>query len=245
MSYKVNFLGLVCFYRVHGGRLVLLPDGTTPPQGVDPHYPSIIVAPEAIEAAEGWGSNAVTDTERGIFFLPHCTIAMDGMDTSGELDVSQHQNALPQLSQIDANFQIDPERAQTSARLTIRQGRLTAHAVPGGEALISQLVVPHEGPFTITVTPTAAGSPRTLRLRAGTEVIVANMGKGGIYLREGRTNDPAHSHFRIYEKLSVQSVTLTKPPAVAALPKPETSHWYFLSQREINLDVECTNTGCC
>lgn len=245
MSYKVYFLGLVCFYRLHGTRLALLPDGTTPPQGVDPHYPSIIVAPEAIEDAQGWGSNPVTDTERGIFFLPHCTIAMDGMDSSGELDVSQHDGVLPQLRQIDTNFEIDPESAQTSARLTIRQGRLTVHAIPGGEALISQLVVPHEGPFTITVTPADAGSPRTLRLRAGTEVIVANMGKGGVYLREGRTDDPLHSHFRIYEKLSGNAVTLTKPSAVASLPRPETSHWYFRSQRGINLDVECTNTGCC
>jgi hypothetical protein len=245
MSYKVYFLGLVCFYRVRGGRLALLPDGTTPPAGVDPHYPSIIVAPEAIEDAQGWGSNASTDTERGIFFLPHCTISMDGMEGTGELDVSQHEGALPQLRQINSNFEIDPERAQTSARLTLRQGTLTAHAIPGGEALISQLVIPHESSFTITVTPTDGSSPRTLRLQGGTEVIVANMGKQGVYPRAGRVEDPEHSHFRIYEKLSVNPVTLTKPSAVAALPKPDSRHWYFLAQRGINLDIECTNTGCC
>lgn len=243
MSYKVYFVGLVCFYKEHGARLALLPDGVTPPAGVDPHYPSIIVAPDAIEEPDGWNDDF--DTERGIFYPPHCTIAIEGMDTAGELDLSQHEGVLPQLREIESSFTIDPERAQTSARLTIRQGTLSAHSVPGGEAVISQLVVPHDGPFTITVTPIDGTAPRTLRLRAGTEVIIGNMAKGGVYERAVPSKDPQLSHFRIYEKLSLNPVTLRDPSSVRTLSKPDAKHWFFVDQKGINLEIACTNTGCC
>jgi len=243
MSYKVHFVGLVCFYKEPGARLALLPDGLTPPQGIDAHYPSILVAPDVIADSQGWPDDS--DTQQGIFYLPPCTISIEGMDTPGDLDVSGHDDALPQLRQIDPAFQIDPQSASTSARLNIRQGTLTAHSIPKGDALVSQLVVPHEGAFTITVTPTGPSPARTLRLQAGAEVIVGNMAAGGVYERAVPPEDPQYSHFRIYEKLSVNVVTLPAPSSLSALSAPDTNHWFFVDQRGISLDTACTNTGCC
>jgi len=239
MPYKVNFVGLVCFYREQGARLVLLPDGEMPPPGIDPHHASIIVAPEDVEAASGWKANA--DTERGVYMLPRCTIAIEGTDTPGTLDTGDHDGRLPQLKQINSAFVIDPQQAQTSARLSIRQGTLSAHTIPGGSAAMSQLQVPHEGPITVTVI-SSEGLTSTLRLAPGTEIVIGNMAAGGVYLRTAVDED---SHFRMYEKLSANTVELQPPASIAPLPELESAHWLFLEQTAINLHVSCSNTGCC
>ena len=71
MSYKVQFLGLVCFYRDDEGRLAMLPDGREPGAGIDPHYASIDVDPTAILDAPSWD---VQSRESGMFQLPPCAI---------------------------------------------------------------------------------------------------------------------------------------------------------------------------
>jgi len=243
MSYKVHFVGLVCFFKEQGARLALLPDGTTPPAGIDPHYPSILVPPEAVQGSAGW--DAVSNPHPGIYYPPSSTIVIEEMDVAGNLDVSQHDTALPHLREIEPSFAIDPETAQTSARLPIRQGTLTVHSIPGGDALITEAVVPHEADFTVTVTPTDGSAVRTIRLSAGSEVIIGNMAKGGVYKRAVPSTDPQFSHFRIYEKLCTNDVMLPNPSNVRSFAPPDTNHWFFVDQREISLDTACTNTGCC
>lgn len=239
MPYKVQFVGLVCFYRERGARQVLLPDGRSPGPGIDPHFPLIIVAPKAVKSAAGWPADE--DTRRGIYALPACWLSIEGADAPGSLDVSKHDGILPQLRQIDPGFEIDPDRAETVVRLYLRQGTLSAHEVPGGTAVMSQLQVPHEGTITITVTPRDGSPNRTLLLEPGSEILLGNMAEGGVYKPETHVG----GHFKIYEKLSIRPVNLREPEAVSTLEKPSSDHWYFRRALPISLSMSCSNTGCC
>src|SRR6185436_13356574 len=178
MTFRVQFVGLVCFLREHGGRRVLLPDGRNPGQGIDPHYASIIVDPAAVEEATGWNGEV---TRPGTFPLPPCSLSIEGASTTGTFDASLHQGVLPELRSIDSRFEIDPAQAQTIAQLQIKQGQLAAYKIPGGDALISQLDVPHDGSITITVTPNDSSAQRTVRVAPGTEIAVANIAGDDIY----------------------------------------------------------------
>lgn len=241
MPYKVQFVGLVCFYHGEDMRWALLPDGRNPGGDIEPHQPSILIASDAIEESHGWG-DGVPDAN-GKITPPPCTLMLEGANTPGPLDSAQQDARLPHLREIDASFEIDLEQAEAVLRMPIRQGTLTASIVPGGSALISELVVPHDGPITITATP-ADGSPsRTLRLKPGTEILIGNMAEGGIYSQV----QPGHHfrHFQIYEKLSsVRPVTLPEPePEIANVASlSQSQHWYFMRRGPINLSVSCSNS---
>lgn len=241
MPYKVQFAGLVCFYRESGARLALLPDGRNPGPGIDPHYGSIVIHEDWIENASGWDSSQME--EPGVFPLESCDVLFEGVDSAGTLDVTEHDGKLPQLRQIDQSFTINPETAPTVARIPIRQGKLTAHVIPQGSAVVSQLEVPHDGSVTITVVPRNGAPVRTIRARAGVEIAIANMAKG-VY----RGGETAHApHFKIYEVLSsVQPVALTELPASSQqLPELESRNPLFGGRGPIGLYVECSNSGCC
>lgn len=235
MPYKVQFVGLVCFLRERGGRRALLPDGRNPGDGIDPHYASIVVAPNAVDDAAGWNG----DASNGTFRLPPCAISIEGADVAGALEAGEHR--LPELRAIDPNFEIDPETADTIAQLQLRQGTLKSFRVPGGDALISQLDVPHDGSIQIAVTPKDGSPQRTIRLAAGTEIAITNVAGDDIYTAEAEP----HGHFRIYERLSVRPVSLTTPTSTPAAPPSQSQHVLFMRQTPIGLSHECSNTGCC
>jgi hypothetical protein len=228
MPYKVQFVGLVCFLRERSARRVLLPDGRDPGNGIEPHYASIVVAPDAVEDASG-----------GTFRLPPCRLSIEGADTEGVLDAVGH--LLPELRAIDPNFEIDPDRAGTIAQLHLRQGTLEAFRIPGGTALISQLEVPHDGSIHITAMPTDGSPDRTIRVAPGTEIAVTNTAGDDIYASEAEP----HGHFRIYERLSVRPVILAAPVSGPAVPASQSQHVLFMRQTPIGLTYECSNTGCC
>lgn len=238
MGYKVQFVGLVCFLRENGGRHVLLPDGRDPAPGIDPHFASIIVAPDSVEEAVGWEGD--DDATHGRFALPPCSLVFDAADTAGTLDTSAHDGLLPELKRIDPNFEIDAEAAQTIARLHVRQGTLTAYAIPGGTAAMSQLEVPHDASISVTVTPADGSVERSLRFAPGTEIALANMARGGY-----AALDEQNGHFKIYEVLSAQPVSLVEPESIAALPESPSSHVLFTRSAPIGLSTGCSNTGCC
>ncbi|HEY0141365.1 MAG TPA: hypothetical protein VGF48_10750 [Thermoanaerobaculia bacterium] len=240
MPYKVQFAGLVCFYRKSGVRLALLPDGRNPGAGIDPHYGSIVIHEDWIEDTSGW-SNAELE-EPGVFPLESCDVTLEGADVSGTLDVSEQEGKLPQLRQIDPDFVIDPDTAPTVARIPIRRGTLTAYRVPQGEAVVSELVVPHDGSITITVTPRNGSPARTICVMAGAEIAIGNMAKG-VY-RDGETEHAPH--FKIYEVLSSQPVSLVNLPASSQqLNELQSQNPIFTGRGPIGLYVECSNTGCC
>ncbi|MEA2415006.1 MAG: hypothetical protein QOI58_1663 [Thermoanaerobaculia bacterium] len=240
MPYKVQFVGLVCFYREAGARQALFPDGRDPGGGIAPHYPKLIVDPEAVQSAVGWSEDE--QTQRGIYALPECDLTLEAADVAGTLDTSQHDGLLPQLQRIDPNFEIDPETAQAVVRLRLRNGALSAHTVPGGSAIVSQMLVPHDGAITIDVKPRDGSAPRSLRLAPATEIVLGNMAEHGIYDRTLADDD---RHFLIYEKLSSRPVTLREPNDVAAVDTLDSRHWMFVAAAPINLSISCSNTGCC
>lgn len=240
MPYKVQFAGLVCFYRESGARLALLPDGRNPGGGIDPHVGTIVIHEDWLEDSSGWTSAQLQ--KPGVFPLEPCDVTFEGADVSGTLDVDDHDGKLPQLRQIDPNFVIDPQTAPTIARVPIRQGRLTAHRMPQGSAIVSQLEVPHDGMITITVTPRNGGQSRTIRAEAGAEIVIANMAEG-VY-RDGESEHA--SHFKIYEKLSSNPVSLdTLSMASEELPELKSRNPVFHGRGPIGLYIECSNTGCC
>lgn len=238
MPYTVQFVGLVCFYRdPSGGRLALLPDGRDPGPGIDPHHGSIVIAPQSIQKTSGW--EGVEGAAAGTFPLAGCEVVLEGAEAPGVLDAKDH--SLPELRKLNPEFEIDPAHAQTVAKVPIRRGKLTAHLIPGGGAAISQLDVPHDGPITITVKPDGGGPARTIVVKPGTEIAVANMASGGVYAESKQ----GVSHFKIYEKLSTRGVSLPEPTEITGLKPSESRHLLFSKRRPIGLYVDCTNTGCC
>jgi hypothetical protein len=238
MSYSVQFIGLACFLRSGNERQVLFPDGRSPAGGIEPHYASIVVGPDSIKETSGW--NGDTALSSGTFELPPCDLTIEEADTPGFLDTSRHDGKLPQLSRIDPNFRIDPARAETIATLRVRQGTLTAYLIPGGTAVISQLDVPHDGDIHITVTPRDGSLPRSIVLKAETEIALTNTGRGG-YATLNETGD----HFQIYEKLSSGPVRLNEPEDATGVPRSPSQHVFFARATPIGLSSGCSNTGCC
>jgi hypothetical protein len=238
MSYTVQFVGLACFLRNGSGREVLLPDGRTPPDGIEPHVATIVVAPGSVRETGGWnGDPAILN---GVFELPPCEITLEGADGEGSLETRQHDGLLPQLRRIDPNFEIDPDRAVTIARVRVNRGTLTAYRIPGGVAVMSQLDVPHDGEIHITVTPRDGSEPRRIVLQPQTEIVVSNTGRGGYHSMHA-TSD----HFRIYEKLSARPVRLREPDEDAVAPPSPTRHLFFARNTPMGLSSGCSNTGCC
>lgn len=245
MPYSVQFVGLVCFYRDKEGRQALLPDGRNPGDGIDPHFASIVVAPESVESATGWNGDGA---HPGTFSLPPSTLTFEGADQPGKLDTTKHDQRLPELRRINPLFKLDPARAETIARLHIRRGSLTAYHIKGGGALISQLDVPHDGPIRVTVTPDDGSPERTIVLRPGTEIALSNTSAAGFAAHA--TADEERSHFRIYERLSSPRVLLApKLSDKPDVPESPSNHAIFRvllkGIRPINLTVNCSNTGCC
>jgi hypothetical protein len=236
MSYKIQFLGLVCFFREPQGRLAMLPDGTKPDDGIEPHYAAIAVDPRSVIESSGWNTGS---RQTGIFELIPCTISIDGLDVAGRLDTTAHDGLLPRLGRLSPGFAIDPATAQTIATMPIRQGTLTAYRVPSGTAVMSELEVPHDGDIRITIVP-HQGSPRNLRLRAGTEIAITNTAD------DYRQVSVHENHFRIYEKLSSQRPALRLPAdASMSLAESPSEHFLFAEGRRRSLTADCSNTGCC
>jgi hypothetical protein len=238
MHYSVQFVGLACFVRGQGERLVMLPDGREPGDGIDPHFASIVVAKDSVKSAVGWENDDAA--KRGIFALTPCSISIQEADRPGELDTALHDGRLPQLRALDPNFEIDPTGAQAIATIAVRRGKLTAYRVPRGTAVMSQLDVPYDGVITIKITPRDGSPQRSIELEPGTEIALANTARGGY----AAASDHG-AHFRIYEKLSAKPVTLSEPPEVAEVPATPSCHAIFTRAMAASLSAACSNTGCC
>lgn len=252
MSYKTNFVGLVCFLRQEdGGRLALLPNGTAPELIVDAHFPQVIVAADALQGGTGWEGDVQLINGRLHFDLPPCSIELEGADEELALDTTQHDGRIPALTAFAPDFRIDPTSANAVAQVPITRGKLGAFRRPGSVdddpnvAIVSQLEVPHDGPITITIRPVDQNARnRRIKLRAGTEVVIANVSRP--------SNEPlpagAQSHFRIYEQLATDRTAVDLSGAVVSslnFPVLQTSHPAFSTPGIIGTSGDCGNTGCC
>jgi hypothetical protein len=242
--YKVNFVGLVCFFKEAGARVALLPDGRNPGGGIDAHHPRLVVGPKRVLSASGW---KVAERLSGVFNLPPCTIELQEADQPGQspLSTDEHDGAIPSLQAIDPAFQIDLDTVPTVARLRIANGKLQAFRFPGTNAnnpdvaIISQLRVPHDGPIVVTVSPDA-GSVRTITLQPSTEIVIANVSDPTDEFHVGP------SHFLLYEQLSTAPVDLSHATITTrGIPPLFSHHVFFGGIGDIGLGADCGNTGCC
>lgn len=245
MPYAVDFIGLACFSRQHGpGRLVLLPDGRDPGEGIDPHVPRLVVATAAIESMDQLPTSMRSGAT--LITLPQCRVHFPGADVEEAaqttLDTTRHDPVVPRLSAVDPRFDLDGPGAVVSVQ--IRKGTLRAFRHPGsGErdpAIVSRLEVPHEGPIEISIDLLETGRQALVRLSPGTEIVLANSAP-----RPNPLN--VRSHFHIYAKLSNHSVNLSnrQPVAAAGLERLRSPNPFFSLAGGIGSGGDCTNTGCC
>jgi hypothetical protein len=250
-QFKVLFVGLVCFLTDRtGSRPVLLPDGRDPGGEVEPHFPYIVVNPDAVIDRDGWETDDAEVSgfmQRGFFRLPQCTLNISGVDGKGPFDHAQHDGGVPSLIGADPRAQIS-RSPKAVVKLTISSGKLEAFRRPVQDdvdlqnddvAVVSRLTVDYEDDIVIGVD--GAGGRRMLRLKPGTELAIANIALPPDTERHG-------SHFQIYAKLLTRSSLREQAQRVSRTVSPLPSdHFIFTSGRFGVNDgtARCGNQGCC
>lgn len=251
MSYDVDFVGLVCFYRQEdGSRLALLPDGRTPPADIARHVARIVVPADRVISGTDWEGTVSLLDRRMEFELPKCVISMSGAHTDSPpaLDVSKHDDRLPNLKKLDPKFAIVPSTAQAIVQFPINQGRLEAFRRPGSNdtdenvAIVTRLNVSYDANITIEVLEDGFEVPRTIVLLPNTEIVISNI----------ETPDDAEKpgkHIRLYERLSSNAVDLSNVTVndLDSLgdPRMHSTHPFFDVAKGIGSGADCGNTGCC
>ncbi|HEU4888466.1 MAG TPA: hypothetical protein VFV49_11295 [Thermoanaerobaculia bacterium] len=242
MPYKVQFVGLICFFRENGNRVALLPDAT---QAAPVHIGRIVVDPNSvIEAETTWPVRPKIQRQLGEFRLPRCSVSMSGADQAGALVTMNHESRLHGLQAINQAFAIDTTFANTIATVPIRQGTLEAFRYPRtpnhpDSSVISQLDLDHSDKITITVTPRDGSEVRTIVLQPNTEVAIANDIPG---------DHAPHDHFHIYELLDshIPHPPLGETPPTQTDPEiPLSPSLHRIFDGIIDNDLLCPNTGCC
>jgi hypothetical protein len=245
-GYAILFVGLVCFVNERKERLVLLPDGRSV-QGVTPHSPSIIVDPASVLASAGWPANERDEGFRqsGIFELSECTLEVTGANAGGFFDTKQHDAVIPRLKAADPNAEIDPATAEAVVRFNISSGTLEAFLTPDPNpldptdaAVISKLHVDYQD--EITVKANGKTPERTLLLKPGTEIALANL-----VLHDDGTIGA--DHFSLYGQLTTTKTIHGAPPKPSpnTPPLPKKHHVFDFGFGIFDGGVKCGNTGCC
>jgi hypothetical protein len=245
-TYDVLFIGLICFLK--GDREALMPDGRTPPDGVAPHNPYIVVDPSSITGRRGWETTdpqSIAFMERGIFTLPKCRVEMTRATEVGKLNASHHDKFVPKLIDSDPNVRVDPRTARTVVRIKIGSGTLEALRTPTAEpedddvAIITRLRVEHGGPIVVTVHGEGEKDPRILELAAGTDIALANVAFPHSTVDTG-------DHFQIYGRLTVKGEIGTPRRVAPRVPRLEPTHTIFgLGIPISDGKTPCGTQGCC
>ena len=253
MSFKVDFIGMVYFvHQDDQSRIALLPDGATPENNVEPHFASFFVATKDKTKAD-WKGWEIPQKKRfadaGVIeyrIQNPATITITGVSERAQnrapLNTAAHEGGLPQVKSVNPDFVVDEQDPDAIARLSIRQGTMTAFKL--SEAVVSQLASQHAGPITIKAT-TPNGERRTIELRDGAEIVFSNTSD---LFPDVPHNGPSGNHFQLYAKLDVarDRTKLTHTPAVANLPDIPSDHPYIeliFGLGEVP-HSECSNTCC-
>jgi hypothetical protein len=166
------------------------------------------------------------------------TITITGLDGKG-VDATEHDGQLPRLMDQVPPVVVDA-KADTIAKLTIRNGKLMARRLPavtGSGAIVSQLRVDGDfGPITINVTDDK--ETRSITVLDGTEIVIANVSPdltGGI---------DETGHFQIYRKLSPRNTTTLQQPVINAQVRTLATDHPFLVDPFDFPEEKCSNTCC-
>ena len=251
-GYTLEIIGLAHFYDTAAGTgLILVPDGRTSSGGIPSHAASFYVETARIVRTEGWPAtrSQVLD-DIGVSELAIAkpsTITISGLDASVDSAVPEgrnHRLTMPRLKEIDPEFRIVLDKAETVARIPI--GRATPEAFSFGGSVAARLrVAEHSGPITITATADDGSETRSVTLRAGTEIVFGNLPVA--FTKHAHT--PEASHFRLYAKLDVnrRADKLVEPPVD---PRLEPLPWRHPYLRHLLGSIEtvprpgCSNTCC-
>jgi hypothetical protein len=263
MSFKIDFLGLIYFYRKGNGRLLLLPDGTAGGDGIPPHYASFFLETRKIIGTTNWEplQNADLDEycvcEYPIRYPSSVTIS--GVDTAargGCLSLGSrggiqgsHDSKVPHLKDCAPEMHIKPKKAKTIAQMPIQQGMLEAFLFE--DAIVSRLTVTnHTGPITISATD-VNGTKSTIVVRDETEIVLSNTSDlAGSHGQPEKTPKRGRqpSHFQLYSQLADDGKPhyLKDPTNLPDLPEFPSSQSYivFLIDEEQVPGADCSNTCC-
>jgi hypothetical protein len=220
-----------------------MPDGRFPPSNIQPHLASISVRtsdlhPDTLSNG-GWDEAQVTsDAYETEFFFTPSTITFPSEDEKlNEMNLI----ALPNLSEIDSNFDVNAN-ANWIASVLVQHGDIEVFRAPGfpddGTAqLISQWTVPHVGPITIAVTDRKGWPSRTIILtNSESEIAIINTSRG--LPPKSQSGD----HFSLYSQLSSVPVTLRKPASVSVgIPPLPSRHPTFRAPIPASDELGCSN----
>lgn len=253
MGYIVDFVGLINFFGDSSDeKLLLLPDGTNPADPrIPPHTANIFVIDPQVADSTNWPEEPDPITQhinvaRFAINTPS-TITFSGQEATGKrgsLAISRDDVLVPRLKAIDDKIDIQPEDAATIAQIPINTGTLSAFLLGKG-SIVAQLTVKYNDLLTITATPANGGPPKTLILRDGAEIVIANTSKIG---------DPKPpedvSHFSLYGQLDRKrdGSRLVEPTPSTDLDQMPSAHPYiaFLRDSEGHLPMPgCSVSNCC
>lgn len=237
--FKIDFVGVVCLVNRDDSVIALIPDGR---RAKPKHVARIVVDPESVrDGADTWGTREEDDIEGGEFLLPPGPITLEGADVRGKLNTGNLATKLPRLSELAREFDVDPESRNVWSSVTIRQGELMAFRWPGSRdsstvSILTQLTVPHEGEFRISVGDRRRADRQPfLQLAAGTNVVIVN---------DSEAPTSRNPHFHIYNLLDRQGRELLSkyPPSTPpGLDPLRTTHHFY--SRGVSGDDLCPNTG--
>lgn len=247
--YGILFIGIICFYfDSKSSRLVLLPDGRKPDEGIEPHYPLIVVDPKRIKNAPEWSAQ---ERRTGVFRLPKCTLEFSGSAAGRNFVMNQHEANIPKLTAINPGIQVDPATRNAVVRCRLTAGTLEAFRFPGTEptsgdaAVLSRLEVPHGGDVVITVTSEEwpeKSRVRRIVLQPQTEIALQNMSRQSA----GGETEP-RDHFILFARILTNISTNLQPQDTPInIPTLLSNHPVFLAGHPIGSDTNrCGNQGCC
>lgn len=266
MGYKIFFFGLINFFDLEpSNKLVLLPDGTNPGDGIPPHEAAFIVRKKDIAKSSDWWAGTDGEKLKNYHLMKFpiqkpSNILISGMyeppGPSGCLPFvstdklkTQQTDLLPKLIKINPKFCIKPHLAATIAQLPLRRGTLGSFrfklSVKHHSAVSTLKIKHHRERITITAM-TEGGEVKTLELKHGSEFVLINISAPNTEstVKEG-------THFRLYAQLDEKrdDYNLHKDPVLSAdLPPFLSKHpyvQYLLAGHGHIPGAGCSNTGCC
>jgi len=262
MSFKIDFLGLIYFYRKGNGRLLLLPDGTAGGDGIPPHYGSFFLEQLKVADDRTWRPlgtiNKYGVNEYSISYPS--TLTISGVDTASARGClsfgpgggigSSHDSKVLHLKNYGPDMHIDPENVNTIAQMSIQQGTLEAFLFD--HAVVSRLTVTdHAGPITITAT--SDSGTKTIVVLDETEIVLSNTSDiagthgQGPRLKPKEEGEDDH-HFQLYSQLADDGkphklIEPTSTPNLAHFPSSQ-AYIIFLVKGQNVPGVSCSNTCC-
>ena len=187
---KVHFVGIVYFnVCMREGQLALLPNGMNPDPDMPPHYASLFVETDRHDSDNWWPDHkfdrtreledqpGVTRTAKLLEFrlAEPAEITFDCGDKT--FDNFNLETALPKVSEIVPEFELDEKNPDTIATVPIPGGKLEVLRFDQTEAVVTWSIAEHADPVIITAKAARVTKHVTLKpigRELDTEIVLAN-----------------------------------------------------------------------